>query len=421
MFRRRSRQEWSQAFFPWHRGTSAEGATERRERLRTELREQDGVKPLELFFDLLFVLVFTQCTALMSHDLTWTGLGRGLVVLAIVWWAWVSFAWLTSLVDPEEGAVRLIMFLVMVALLIMAFAIPEAFGDRGFWFAAAFGFVRAGHVALFWVASRDDPGLHRWVIGLAVASAISVALLVAAAAAPPGPKVVLWFAALIVDLGFPARWGVERWRIVPGHFAERHNLIIILALGESVIALGAGAEAELDSSVALVGALGLGLAAALWWIYFDVVALVTARRLQQAEPGRERNRLARDSYSYLHFPMVAGIVLCALAFEEAVPHGTAAFEVVTATALLGGVASYLLAHVVLRLRNRGSVNPERLVAALVALALIPVAVTVDAIWTLVIVDALLWGMIVFETIWVYDEQRFLLRHNQDVDIPTRRR
>jgi low temperature requirement protein LtrA len=231
----------------------------------------------------------------------------------------VCFAWLTSLVDPEEGTVRIVMFLVMVALLMVSFAIPEAFGDRGLWFAAAYGVVRLGHVVLFLVASRNDPGLRRWVIGLSIATSIVVALLVVASFVRPELKAVLWLAAIVVDWGLPAKYGADRWRLVPGHFAERHNLIIILALGESVIALGVGARVELDSTVALVGALGIGLTSALWWIYFDVVAIVTARRLEQAAPGLERNRLARDSYSYLHFPMAAGIVLSALAFEEAVP------------------------------------------------------------------------------------------------------
>src|SRR6478736_3992568 len=329
------RREVRVEVFPWRGG---DRTTEHRQRLRAELREGGGVKPLELFFDLVFVIAFTQCTALMARDLTWGGLLRGAVVLAVVWWAWVSFAWLTSLVDPEEGAVRIVMLLVMVALLMVSYAIPESFGDRGLWFAVAYGAVRLGHVTLFLIASRDDRALHRWVILLSVASAVVVALLVAASFAGPELKVALWLLAIAVDWVLPAASGVDRWRLVPGHFAERHNLIIILALGESVIALGAGAGVELDTTVALVGALGLGLAAALWWIYFDIVALVTARRLEQAAPGRERNRLARDSYSYLHFPMVAGIVLSALAFEEAVPHGGEPFETVPVVALLGGTA-----------------------------------------------------------------------------------
>ncbi|UDY37880.1 low temperature requirement protein A [Dermatobacter hominis] len=416
MVGRRDRQELGRDAFPWRRRRRSNG---HRIELRAELRERDGVKPLELFFDLVFVIAFTQCTALMADEHSWTGLVRGLVVLGVVWWAWVSFAWLTSLVDPEEGSVRIVMFLVMAALLIASFAIPEAFGDRALWFAAAYGFVRLGHVSLFLLGTHDDPDLHRWVVGLSVVTALVVGLLVVASFVGPGWQLAIWFLALAIDCGFPARYGAERWRLVPGHFAERHNLVIILALGESVIALGFGAQAELDASVATIGALGIGLAAALWWIYFDIVAIVTARRLEQAPAGRERNRLARDSYSYLHFPMVAGIVLAALAFEGAVLHGDEPFDAVSAVALMGGVALYLLAHVVLRLRNAGTVNVERLTVALVLLALTPIAVRIDALWTLVAVNVLLWAMIAFETMWVYDDNRFLLRHDLDAHIPSR--
>ena len=416
MIRKWVRRDLRVEVFPW-RGEGR--TTEHRTHLRAELREGGGVKPLELFFDLVFVIAFTQCTALMAHDLSWDGLLHGLVALAVVWWAWVGFAWLTSLVDPEEGAVRIVMLLVMVALLMVSYAIPEAFGDRGLWFAVAYGVVRLGHVALFLLGSRDDPALRRWVIGLAVTTGLVVALLVAASFVDSDVKVVLWIVAIALDWGLPAKYGVDRWRLVPAHFAERHNLIIILALGESVIALGVGAEGELNATVAFVGALGIGLTAALWWIYFDVVAIVTARRLERAAPGRERNRLARDSYSYLHFPMTAGIVLCALAFEEAVRHGGEAFEAVPAVALLGGTALYLLAHVALRLRNAGTVNIERLVLAIVLLALVPVAMSISAVWALAVVNVLLWSMITFETLWIYDDRRFQLRHDLDVDIPSR--
>jgi low temperature requirement protein LtrA len=393
--------------------------TEHHTRLRAELREHEGVKPLELYFDLVFVLAFTQCTALMAEEHSWTGVARGLTVLAVVWWAWVCFAWLTSLVDPEEGAVRVVMLLVMVALLMVCFAIPGAFGDRALWFAVAYGFVRLGHVVLFVLASRDDHDLRRWVFGLAATTALVVALLVGASFLEPEAAIALWLAAVAVDFGFPARYGVDRWRIVPRHFAERHNLVIIIALGESVIALGVGAEVELDGTTAAVAALGIGLASALWWIYFDLVSLATARRLEVAPAGRERNRLARDSYSYLHFPMVAGIVLAALAFHEAVVHGDEPLDEVTSVALFGGVALYLLAHVALRLRNAGTVNAERLGVAVVLLALTPVAVELDAVWSLVIVNGLLWSMIVYETVWVYDDIRFQLRHDPQTDVPIR--
>ena len=167
----------------------------------------------------------------------------------------------------------------------------------------------------------------------------------------------------------------------------------------------------------LAAVLGIGLASALWWIYFDVVAPITERRLLNAEPGRERNALARDSYSYLHFPMVAGIVLGALGLEAVLAHVDIPLDVVHAFALLGGTAIYLLAHVALRLRNARTVNVERLVLSIVMFSLIAVAVNVDALYTIVAVNLLLWAMIAFETFYVYDERRYRLRHDMEIEIP----
>jgi low temperature requirement protein LtrA len=164
--------------------------------------------------------------------------------------------------------------------------------------------------------------------------------------------------------------------------------------------------------------LGIGLAAALWWTYFDVVALVNARRLTLATEGRERNTLARDSYSYLHFPMVAGIVLAALGLEETLAHVGDALDAVHAFALLGGVAVYLLAHVALRLRNAHTLNRQRLALAVLLLALIPLATVVPALATLAGVDVLLWAMIGYETA-NYDERRYQLRHGVEVESPRR--
>ncbi len=159
--------------------TSRRGA--RRPRISAELRERDVVKPLELFFDLVFVLGFTQCTALMVAEPTWQGIVRGMLALAMLWWAWTGYAWLTSVIDPEEGAVRIAMFAAMGALIVAALCVPEAFGDRALPFAIAYGVLRAAHIALFVIASRENAGLRRSVVGLAVSSAIGVGLLVGAA------------------------------------------------------------------------------------------------------------------------------------------------------------------------------------------------------------------------------------------------
>lgn len=386
-------------------------------RLSPERRERDAVKPLELYFDLVFVLAFTQCTAVMAAQSTWEGLAQGMLVLALLWWAWAAYAWLTSVIDPEEGAVRLVMFAAMAALLVAALCVPEAFEDRGLTFAIAYGVVRTAHIALFLLASRTDPPLRRAVVGWAIGSAIGVALVVGAAFLDGVAQGALWGIAILIDWGEPALFGVAGWRLVPAHFAERHNLVIILALGESIVALGVGAEIDLDAAVITAVVLGIALASALWWIYFDVVALVTARRLTLAPEGRERNRLARDSYTYLHFPMVAGIVLAALGLEETLAHVDESLDGPHAVALLGGTALYLLAHVALRLRNAHTLNVQRLGLALVLVALVPVALEAPALATLAGVTAVLWAMIAYETA-TYDERRQRLRHGLAPDSPS---
>lgn len=383
-----------------------------RPRINAESRFEDRVKPLELFFDLVFVLAFTQCTGLMTEMPSWTGVARAMLVLGVLWWAWVGYAWLTSVVDPEEGAVRLVMLGATAGLLIAGLCAPDAFGDRALAFAIAYGLVRLAHIVLFLIAARDDPGLRRSVLGLAISSALGVGLLFGAAFAHDGLQYALWIAALLVDFGGPALFGAEGWSLVPAHFAERHGLVIILALGESIVALGVGAQIDLTAEVYVATVLGVAIAAALWWIYFDVVSLITAQRLERAAPGRERNELARDSYSYLHFPMVAGIVLTAFGLEESLPHLDDHLHLVPAFALLGGVAIYLLAHVALRLRNAHSISRTRLGAAVVLLALWPFATDVPALVTIVAVNVVLWPMIAWEHRH-YGDGRYRLRHGLD--------
>jgi low temperature requirement protein LtrA len=385
-------------------------------RLSAARREEERVTPLELFFDLVFVLAITQCTTLMSHKPTWAGLAEGLLVLVVLWWSWVGYAWLTSVVDPEEDAVRLSIFVAMAALLIVSLCVPHAFGDLALTFAVAYGVVRSAHIALFRLASRDDPALRRSVSGLAVSTAIGVGILAAASLLDGVAQGALWALAIGLDMAGPYLFGSEGWKLVPGHFAERHGLIIIIALGESIVAIGVGAKAGLTAGVATAAVLGIGLAAALWWIYFDVVAIVSSRRLARAKEGRERNEMARDSYSYLHLPMVAGIILVALGLKTIIGNVDDPLNTVPAFALLGGVAAYLLGHVAFRYRQVHTINTHRLVLALVFVAALPLAVAIPPLLTLGIVDALLCAMIVYET-RRYGEGRARLRHAETAKSP----
>lgn len=365
-------------------------------RLSAPRRESERVTPLELFFDLVFVLAITQCTALMAHHPTWSGLLQGLLVLGVLWWGWVGYAWLTSLVDPEEVDVRFFIFVAMAALLIVSLCVPEAFGDLALTFALAFGVFRCAHIGLFMVGSADEDPLRRSVIGLAVSTAAAVSLLVAASFFDGLAQGALWALALFVDMAGPYFFGSEGWRFVAGHFAERHGLIIIIALGESIVAIGVGAAGELDFGIGVAAVLGVALAATLWWIYFDIVALVSARRLAEAEPGRVQNELARDSYSYMHYALVAGIVLTAFGMKTTIGHTGEHLHTVPAFALLGGVAVYLLGLVGFRYRHVQSINLRRAGLAIVLLLLIPVATAIPAIASLAIVDVLMVALIVIE-------------------------
>jgi low temperature requirement protein LtrA len=378
-------------------------------RLRAAHREGERVMPLELFFDLVFVLAITQCTALMSDNPTWEGLGQGTIVLGLLWWSWVGYSWFTSILDPEEGAVRLIIFGVMAAFLIAALCIPDAFGGLALEFALAYAAVRWAQIGLMLLASRDDPGLLRSSKGLAVGTAVGVGLLIAGSFLDPGGQAAVWGLALALDMLGPYVFGEEGWTLVPGHFAERHGLILIIALGESIVAIGVGAGGALTWGIAGAAALGIALAAALWWLYFDVVALVSARRLARAETGIEQNTLARDSYSYIHFLMVAGIVLAALGLKKTLGAVDDPLKFVIEFALLGGVSTYLLGLVALRYRNVHTINRQRLGLAVLLLALIPVATEISALASVALVTALLWAVIAYET-WSYGEGRAQTRH-----------
>jgi len=344
---------------------------ERTPRVTAVLRSEESVKPLELFFDLVFVLALTQCTALMADDPSWEGLARGLLILGVLWWSWVGYSWLTSVVDPEEGVVRFAMFAAMAGLLVAALCVPEAFGDSAFLFACAYGLVRAAHIVLFVVASRDTPELRRSVWGLAAGTAVGVGLLLTASLADGWLQGALWALALLLDVG-----------------AE---------------------GLEVDAGVVAASVLGIGVAAALWWLYFDIVALVAERRLQHAAVGREQNEIARDSFSYLHFPMVAGIVLVALGLKKTLEHVGDPLETVPAVAMLGGAGLYLMAHVAFRWRNVHRFSVQRVVTTVALAAFVPVALEIPALATLAVLAAALSVLIAYETVH-FAELRDRLRH-----------
>jgi low temperature requirement protein LtrA len=304
----------------------------------------------------------------------------------------------------------------MAALLVTSLALPRAFGDLGLVFVVAYGAVRVAHIALFVLASRGDEGLRHSVAGLAASTAVGVGVLVAGALLDGNARTALWAVALAFDMGGPLVIDPGGWRLVPGHFAERHGLIVIVALGESIVAIGVGAGSGVDGGVIAAAVLGVGVASALWWAYFDVSALAAGRRLAEVEPVGARNRLARDAFSYLHLPMVAAIVLVALGMKSTLAHVGDPLRWEPAAALVGGAAVYLLAHVAFKVRVLATFSAHRLVAALVLLALVPVAHRVDALATVGVVAAVLWATIGLEAVHHAEARRAIreaehLRHS----------
>ena len=355
------------------------------------------VTPLELFFDLVFVFALTQVTGFMSDDPTWAGIGKGLLILSALWFAWGAYAWLTNEIDPDEGSARLAVFGAMGAMFVAALAVPHAFDSDAVLFGLAYFAVRAMHIVLF-VEATPHVDVRQASFRLARTAIPGPALLILAGFLDGTAQIAVWILALVIDYSGPYVFGVRGFSVSAEHFAERYGLIVIIALGESIVAIGIGAAGiELTPTVVSAAILGLAIACALWWAYFDIVAVVARTKLVEAR-GHARARLARDTYSYLHLPMFAGIVLVALGAKKVLAHVDEPLETVPAFALCAGVAIYLLSHDAIRYRSVRTINPRRCLAAATSAALIPVAVRVDGVVAIALVAAVCTALIAYETL-----------------------
>ena len=276
-------------------------------------------------------------------------------------------------------------------------------------FGVAYLLVRLLHLVLSAIVGRDDPDRRGALLRFSPTAILGPSLLVIAGFLEGRERIAIWLVALAIDYLGPVVIGVGRgWRVAPEHFAERHALIILIALGESIIAIGVGAGFELGLEVIVAAALGIVVVSALWWLYFDVAAIFARRRLMQAQ-GLELHRLALHAYSYLHLPMVAGIVLFALGLKTTVGHAGEALDAVPAVALCGGAALYLLAHIAFLFRTTGRVFRRRTVGAAGLLALVPAAVAIPALAALALVSAVCSLVVTYEVIH-YRAGRVRVRH-----------
>jgi low temperature requirement protein LtrA len=318
-------------------------------------RDERRTSPIELLWDLVFVFAITQVTALLSHDLSWAGFGRSMLVLALVWWAWSAFVWAANAADDDSTLLRVVLLLGMLLIFVAGLALPRAFGDESTLFAVTYAAVRFLHLALYAQASRQGNASWAAISGFAVTVAIGMALLVAGSFADGGLRIALWALAAAIDYAGPAWLTRERLAglqyVAVAHFAERYGLFVIICLGESIVAIGVAATGlALDTAVVAAITLGLLVTIALWWVYFDRFAAAAEERLRDHD---EPVLAAADAYSYLHLPLVAGIIIFAVGAKLLIHDSGEPLADAARLALCGGVALYLVAHAAFQLRIAG--------------------------------------------------------------------
>jgi low temperature requirement protein LtrA len=362
------------------------------------------VSTLELFFDLVFVFAFTQVTTLWLEQPTWAGLGRGLLVICALWWAWASYAWLTNTANVEADAVLAVVLFATGALFIAALAVPEAFSAHRFVFAVAFFVVLATFVWLYAIVGKGAPDLLAAVLRISWPVLSGAALIVAAAFTPAGWRPVIWAFALVIGFVGPNLGGLGGWRVYPAHFAERYGLIVIIAIGESLGSIGFGARSTpLDTRVIVGVILGFVSAASFWLAYFDY-ASGGVRDLLAKKGGTEQVAFARDVYTYAHLPMVVGIVLYAFGVRTALERISGHLGLIPAVALCCGPALYLFGFVALRWRATRTIGRGRPTAVIGFALLTAVATHVPALAALALVTAVWVALHAYELIGWRDER-----------------
>jgi low temperature requirement protein LtrA len=367
----------------------------------TAVEHEHSVTPRELFFDLVFVFAFTQVATLLANDPTFAGIGRGVLVVAALWWPWTAYAWLTNTVDPEEGFVGAALLVALIAMFIAALVVPGVFDDEGVLFGAAFLVVVAMHLALYALAGRGHRDLLAAVLRLAPWTLLgAVLILVAGFGFAEGARIWLWVAALACTYVGAGLSGSTGWRVHPSHLAERYGLVLIIALGEAFVAIGIGATGVgigLGEVVAAI--LGLLVATSFWLAYFDFFSIRGERMLAELR-GPDRIALARDVYAYAHLPMIVGIVLFAFAMKTIVAHVGEELDFAVAFALCGGSALYLLTYSAIRIRveRRVRLSKGRFVAALALLLGLPLATVIPALAALAVVAAVWVALHAYELV-----------------------
>jgi low temperature requirement protein LtrA len=376
-------------------------------RIRGE-HEHSRVTFVELFFDLVFVFAVTQLSHTLLEHLTLGGLLQATLLFMAVWWVWIYTSWATNWLDPERTPVRLLLFALMLAGLVLSTSIPKAFEDKALAFAGAYVFMQVGRcLFMLWALKGHSPGNYRNFLRITSWLVLSGVFWIAGGFAGGEWRLGLWLVALAVEYVSPSLnfWtpGLGRsttadWDVEGGHMAERCGLFIIIALGESILVTGVK-FGNLPWTAATVAAFLVAFtgSVAMWWIYFNIGAERASRHIAgSGDPGR----VARLSYTYMHLPLVAGIIVAAVGDELVLAHPTGQTDATTAAVLIGGPALYLLGNLMFKRATAGSPALSHMVGLCLLVLLIPVStmvqpLTFSAATTLVLVLVAAWETLSF--------------------------
>jgi low temperature requirement protein LtrA len=297
---------------------------------------------VELFFDLVFVFGVTQIVGLLHHDLSWVGVGHAILVFWLVWWAWTQFTWALNAADTTHPLVELVTLVATGVAFFMSVAVPGTFAGRALWFAVPYVLVRGLGLWLYALVARANPSQHAAVRLFSLVSTGGLAAVMAGAVTGPAAQPWFWGLAIFLDIVAAGVGGQEKgWDIHAEHFAERHGLIVIIALGESLIVAAAGlAEVSFTVDALAVALLGVVISCALWWTYFPIAKPELEHALASVAPEKQ-GALARDAFSLAHFPMLCGVVAYAVALEEAIAHPGAPLPTAARVALAIGPVMFV--------------------------------------------------------------------------------
>ena len=340
----------------------------------SEAEEERRTSYLELFFDLVFVFAITQVTVLLLSNTSAAGFARAALVLALVWWAWSGFTWMTNAIDIESQVTKLLFLAGMAGAFFMALAVPHAYSDQGVWFGCAYLFIGVLNISLYGWGLKDRPAEFAALKRLVPFFLLSPVLVLVGGLVDSLPlRSGLWVAAMVVAVGGVLAAGNDNgWRVSPAHFAERYALIVIIALGESIVAIGTSVEeVPRDAAFALSVLVAFAGVASLWFAYFGFVSGAVERALQKASPSK-RGPLARDVFTIFHYPVVLGIVYFAVAAKKMVAHPEDALSRPGRAALGFGVALFFAGFLLSRYRIVRTIGWERAAGAGATLAAVVV-------------------------------------------------